>query len=93
MLDNKCIICLENHNLIKYPSYYNNCHCIYYVHKNCIYLWNLNNDHCLICKKKYNYKFINLINLLFNFLIIIIFTFIYLLTINNNDYNFNYTTL
>ena len=31
---NNCIICLENNDLIKYPCYYNNCKCIYYVHKN-----------------------------------------------------------
>ena len=92
MIDNNCIICLENNNLIKYPCYYNNCKCIYYVHKNCIYNWNLDHNYCLICKKKYNYKFINIIHL-FNFLFIIIFTYIYISIHPFNNYNFNYTTL
>jgi hypothetical protein len=72
-----CIICLEKDNLYSYPCYYNKCKCKYNVHNNCIYKWNLENDYCLICKEKYNYKFINIKNILI-FLILYIYIYIYI---------------
>lgn len=82
----ECIICLSKDNLYSYPCYYNNCKCKYNVHNNCIYKYNLRNDFCLICKKKYNYKFINIKNIII-FLILSMYIYIF---INYHPFNYLY---
>jgi hypothetical protein len=54
ILDDHCIICLENGNIIKLQEntrYYCVCKCNYYIHTTCLEDWLKINRTCLLCKE------------------------------------------
>ena len=71
--EDSCIICLENKCYYYFPKYYNNCKCLYSVHKYCIEKWNHKNNYCIICRTEYNKLY--LFNTRFSFCIFPLFSF------------------
>ncbi len=67
-LNNECIICIEPENCIRMKNNLH-CDCEYIVHKKCLDEWIQKQNKCIICRKIYVEKQVNILRYGFELLL------------------------